>query len=66
MARRKKLPVGKAAQTAGEKLGRQELNRKAQDLVRLALFSEHRRGALRRDEITEKGAPGPGLGLLPR
>jgi len=31
------------------------VNRKAADLVRLALFSEQRRAALRRDEILKKG-----------
>lgn len=66
MARRTKLSVGKAAKTAAEKLGRQEINRKAQELVRLALFSEYRRGALRREEITEKGASALVARPLPR
>lgn len=33
----------------------QEITRKANDLVRLALFAEQRRAALRRDEINKKG-----------
>lgn len=33
-----------------------EITRKANDLVRLALFTEHRRSSLKRDEITKKGA----------
>ena len=33
-----------------------ELTRKANDLVRLALFTEHKRTPLRRDEINKKGA----------
>ena len=32
-----------------------ELTRKANNLVRLALFTEHRRMPLRRDEINKKG-----------
>jgi melanoma-associated antigen len=32
-----------------------ELTRKANDLVRLALFTEHKRTPLRRDEINKKG-----------
>ena len=33
-----------------------ELERKANDLVRLALFTEQKRMPLRRDDITKKGA----------
>jgi len=33
----------------------QELSRKANDLVRLALFAEQRRTVLRREEINKKG-----------
>ena len=32
-----------------------ELTRKANDLVRLALFTEHKRTPLRRDDINKKG-----------
>lgn len=32
-----------------------ELTRRANDLVRLALFTEHKRTPLRRDEISKKG-----------
>lgn len=32
-----------------------ELTRKANDLVRLALFTEHKRTALRREDISKKG-----------
>lgn len=34
----------------------QEIHRKANDLVRLALFSEQRRVPLKRDEINKKGS----------
>ena len=35
----------------------QEIDKKARDLVRLALFHEQRRLPLRRDEISKKGTP---------
>ncbi len=35
----------------------QDIDRKASDLVRLALFHEQRRIPLRRDEISKKGTP---------
>jgi hypothetical protein len=34
----------------------QDLGPKANDLVRLALFCEHKRTPLRRDDITKKGS----------
>lgn len=34
----------------------QDLGRKANDLVRLALFCEHKRTPLRRDDISKKGS----------
>ena len=34
----------------------EDLGRKANDLVRLALFCEHKRTPLRRDDITKKGS----------
>lgn len=37
----------------------QHLDKKARDLVRLALFSEHRRVPLRREDINKKGMPPP-------
>jgi len=37
-------------------VGLQELSRKANDLVRLALFAEQRRTVLRREEINKKGS----------
>lgn len=33
----------------------QEIDRKINDLVRLALFSEYRRVPIKRDDITKKG-----------
>ena len=40
-------------------LSRQNVDKKARDLVRLALFSEHKRIPLRREEINKKGTPPP-------
>ena len=43
--------------SSNEPLSRlQEIEKKARDLVRLALFNEQRRMPLRRDEISKKGA----------
>ena len=43
--------------SSNEPLSRlQEIEKKARDLVRLALFNEQRRIPLRRDEISKKGA----------
>jgi len=35
-----------------------ELSRKVNDLVRLALFTEHKRVPLRREDINKKGVSG--------
>jgi hypothetical protein len=43
------------ARTKGMTLLVEQLQRKADDLVRLALFSEQRRTPLKREEINKKG-----------
>ncbi|PWN30402.1 MAGE-domain-containing protein [Jaminaea rosea] len=52
--KRVRLPVSEGVKKLVNELGKQEIERKSNDLVRLALFSEQRRLPIRRDEISKK------------
>ncbi|PWN42682.1 MAGE-domain-containing protein [Ceraceosorus guamensis] len=54
MQKRRRMNEGSGAKSVADKLGRKEINRRAQDLIRMALFHEYKRTPLRRDDINKK------------
>lgn len=55
MPKRRRMNEHSGAKSAADRLGRKEINRRAQDLVRMALFHEYKRAPLRRDDINKAG-----------
>ena len=49
------LPISESVRALLKSMGRQEAERRVNELVRLALFSEFRRQPIRREDITKKG-----------
>ncbi|PWN20778.1 MAGE-domain-containing protein [Microstroma glucosiphilum] len=52
--KRQKLPLSDAVKSVVKGIGRVEIDRKINDLVRLAIFSEYRRVPIKRDDISKK------------